>query len=159
MPKVDLKLYSTDAAEGKKITSTVTYVNPEVDNSVLKSFAQQLNTLTTNNYESSDRVETVNLDTEGTNQRALTVENVASGATATITANIGSNEDTFSPVVISSMQSGSTSIRTTTAMEGGSDGKAQRTFSVPTGDGTIYIGITATNGFYADFIRVTINNS
>lgn len=64
MAKTDLKVYATEAASGKKTTTTLTYVNPAADSQTLKTFGQMLNAFTTNNYDSTDRVQTVNVDTE-----------------------------------------------------------------------------------------------
>lgn len=63
MAKTDLKMYSTDASD-KKITTTLTYVNPAADSTTLKQFATKLNAFTTNTYGETDRVQTINVDTE-----------------------------------------------------------------------------------------------
>ena len=63
MAKTDLKLYSTDASL-KKITTTLNYVNPEANSTTLKQFAVKLNNLTTNTYGETNRVQTINVDTE-----------------------------------------------------------------------------------------------
>lgn len=68
MPKVDLKIYSTAIADGKKQTTTVSYVNASASNGALLSFAQQLNNLTTNNYIETDKITTENLDTAAANE-------------------------------------------------------------------------------------------
>lgn len=64
MAKTDLKLYSTEAGTGKKITTSINYVNPEANSNALKTFAQKLNAFTTNTYGEADRVQTINVDTE-----------------------------------------------------------------------------------------------
>lgn len=64
MPKTDLKLYSVDQVSGKKQTTTITYVNDTANSDTLKTFAQHLNSFTRNSYDSADRVQTINVDTE-----------------------------------------------------------------------------------------------
>ena len=63
MAERQLKLYAKPTA-GNTTTTTISNINPEATGTVMKSFAQQLNALTTNAYEKSDLVETYNLDTE-----------------------------------------------------------------------------------------------
>lgn len=41
---------------GKSVTTSIRYVNPEASNEVLKTYAQQLNALTTNTYDSLTKV-------------------------------------------------------------------------------------------------------
>lgn len=64
MAKTDIKIYATEAASGKKTTTSITYVNPEADSQTLKTFAQMMNAFTTNNYVETDRIHTINVDTE-----------------------------------------------------------------------------------------------
>lgn len=64
MAKTELKLKSKNAATGQDITTTISYVNPTADSTTLKTFGQKLNALTTNNYTETDRVQTINVDTE-----------------------------------------------------------------------------------------------
>lgn len=64
MAKTDLKIKSNDNQKGTSITTSVTYVNPEANSNTLKQLGQKLNALTTNNYVQSDRVQTINVDTE-----------------------------------------------------------------------------------------------
>lgn len=47
--KVTMTITATDTT-GKKITTNVSDINPEATNQNIKSFAQQLNALTTNTY-------------------------------------------------------------------------------------------------------------
>lgn len=47
MVETSLQINSSDT-ENKKVSTTVSYVNPEVTNATLKSFAQMLNGLTKN---------------------------------------------------------------------------------------------------------------
>lgn len=64
MAKTELKLKTKNAATEQAITTTVGYVNPEADSNTLKTFGQMLNALTTNTYIETDRVQTINVDTE-----------------------------------------------------------------------------------------------
>lgn len=64
MAKTELKLKSKNVATGQDITTTLSYVNPNADSATLKTFGQKLNAFTTNNYVETDRVQTINVDTE-----------------------------------------------------------------------------------------------
>ena len=64
MAKTELKLKTKNAATEQAITTTVGYVNPEADSNTLKTFGQMLNAFTTNTYIETDRVQTINVDTE-----------------------------------------------------------------------------------------------
>lgn len=64
MAKTDLQLKTLAQATGKSITTTLTYVNPEANSATLKEFAQKLNNLTTNTYVETNRVQSINVDTE-----------------------------------------------------------------------------------------------
>lgn len=73
MAKTELKLKSKNAATGQDITTTLSYVNPTADSATLKTFGQKLNTFTTNNYVETDRVQTINVDTEATPKTTSTI--------------------------------------------------------------------------------------
>lgn len=64
MAKTDLKLYSKEQGSEKKITTSLTYINPAANSATLKQFAVKLNNLTTNTYDETNRVQTINVDTE-----------------------------------------------------------------------------------------------
>lgn len=64
MAKTDLKLYSKAQGTEKKITTSLPYINPSADSTTLKQFAVKLNNFTTNVYDETDRVQTINIDTE-----------------------------------------------------------------------------------------------
>lgn len=64
MAKTELKLKSKRSTTGQNITTTIGYVNPDADSVTLKTFGQKLNAMTTNIYEETDRVQTINVDTE-----------------------------------------------------------------------------------------------
>lgn len=64
MAKTDIKLYAIDQ-QGENVTTTISYVNPDVDDELKKQLVLLLNQTTTNVYKSSDKITTINLDTEG----------------------------------------------------------------------------------------------
>lgn len=64
MPKTDLKLKTINANSGAKINTTITYVNGSASSGTLKQYAQLLNGLTNNIYSETDRIQTINVDTE-----------------------------------------------------------------------------------------------
>ena len=157
MPKVDLKIYSTDATEGKKITTSVSYVNPDATNSVLKEFAQQLNSFTTNTYAEADRVETANVDTDTSRKqfRDLTITGASRGATATITATIIANTP-INPAVFF-YSNGSASVLDATSTSSTDPTVAKFTVQIPNSSGTIFIGLAANEYFYAEFVIATVS--
>ncbi len=163
MPKTDLKIYSTDAGTGAKITSSVSYVNPTVANSVLKSFAQQLNAFTTNGYVSADRVDTTNVDTEDPSPitksfREITITGASRGATATITYN-ATPSITNNPVVFFITPSGGSYSATYLDVSTGTTTDTQRTVTVtvPGNGGYLYAGLRENEVFYADFVSAEVS--
>lgn len=63
MAQTSIIITSTDT-NNKKLQKTLTYANANASSGVLKSVAQQLNALTTNTYEKTDRIDRINCDTE-----------------------------------------------------------------------------------------------
>lgn len=63
MAKSDLKIKAT-SPQGKSITTSVTYVNPEATNDQLATLGTMVNALTDNRYDSSTKVTTVEVDVE-----------------------------------------------------------------------------------------------
>lgn len=166
MAKTSLIITSTAAADGKKLQKTLTDINSAATNEQLKSFAQILNGLTTNNYAETNRVDRVNCDTEsgtaagdGNQLRNLTITGAERGATATLTATIVEDE-TINPLVI--FMSGNTAQYIEPEDVGGEDPEqAVFEITVPDQSGTLFAGIVEKNTewekFYADFIRVTVS--
>lgn len=67
MAKTDLKIKATDS-QARSLTSTISYVNPAASNSQLSTLASMINAFTTNVYDHSEKVTTVNVDGEGDKQ-------------------------------------------------------------------------------------------
>jgi outer membrane protein assembly factor BamB len=63
MAKTSVILNATDSG-GKKMQTTITNVNPEASSLHLKQMGQMINALTTNTYDSTDRIDKINCDTE-----------------------------------------------------------------------------------------------
>ena len=63
MAKTSVILNSTDS-NGKKMQTTITNVNPEAASIHLKQMGQMINALTSNTYDSTDRIDKINCDTE-----------------------------------------------------------------------------------------------
>lgn len=59
-----LILTSAQAGTGKKLTKTITNVNPNATADVMKTFAQKLSALTTDTYIQTDCIDKHNVDTE-----------------------------------------------------------------------------------------------
>lgn len=63
MPRIDMKINAI-SPNGQKTTTSITYINPEVSNSTLLDFSKRLNNLTNNEYESTEKIVTTQIDTE-----------------------------------------------------------------------------------------------
>ena len=66
MAKTDLKIKATDS-QARSITSTISYVNPNATNAQLATLGTMINSFTTNVYDHSEKITTVNVDTEEDN--------------------------------------------------------------------------------------------
>lgn len=64
MAKTSLQVKAKNAATERATNVTITYVNPEADSATLKQFGQMLNGFTNNVYEETNRIQTINVDTE-----------------------------------------------------------------------------------------------
>lgn len=64
MPSTSIKI-NTTAQDGKKISTTVANINGSVSSATLIQFARKLNAFTSNVYESTEKIVTTKLDTEG----------------------------------------------------------------------------------------------
>lgn len=64
MAEYEMKISQT-TSEGKVTNVTITNINPEATNGTLVAFAEKLTELTTSTYNKSDKITTMNLDTEG----------------------------------------------------------------------------------------------
>lgn len=64
MARTDLKILSTNAGTGQKMTTTISHINPNANSSLLRQLGTKLNSMTTNNYAETNRVQTINVDTE-----------------------------------------------------------------------------------------------
>lgn len=90
--QVNLEIQSTTTAN-KKQSTNITYVNPEVENSILKSFAQQLIALTTNTFNSAMRITENNVDNAEKTEPTLQVSDFTSSASNKYKATINYNGD------------------------------------------------------------------
>lgn len=70
MAKTSLQVKAKNAATEKATNVTITYVNPDADSATLKQFGQMLNGFTNNVYEETNRIQTINVDTEDTPKKA-----------------------------------------------------------------------------------------
>lgn len=64
MAKTNLQLRARGIATDKAITTTITHVNPEADSTTLRQFGSMLNGLTDDIYVETNRIQTINVDTE-----------------------------------------------------------------------------------------------
>lgn len=153
MPKTDLKLYSTDAATGAKQTTTISYVNPNASGTALKNFAQQLNSLTDNTYASSDRIETLNLDTEEPSTdkltRSITFNNLIKGQSTDITITTDDGE-TLTPTFVYYENSTASVWSVTKVM--GTPGLYRG--NIPSTATSLAVGTAETADYYAQFVQV-----
>lgn len=89
MARTDLKLKSKDNSTGRDMTTTITHVNENANKATLLEFGQKLNNLTVNVYEQTDRVQTINVDTEDVpiNKQTPTLSFVSNSPQHTISEN------------------------------------------------------------------------
>ena len=76
---MDTSLIINATNSGKKIQKAITNINPEKDNATLKTFAQKVNALTTNEYIDATRVNkmSVNESSAGKPEPTFTISNGA----------------------------------------------------------------------------------
>lgn len=158
MAKTELKLKSKNAGTEQNITTTIGYVNPDADSQTLKTFGQKLNSFTTNNYVETDRVQTINVDTETIKQwRNMTANNISQGSSSAYITYNSKSGSTNTPFVVFYSGSGDTATVLTTTFEQGAtptEGKAK--FTVPNSAGTLYAVFVGGTAFYADSLMVTV---
>lgn len=63
--ETSLSMKTTDTT-GKKNTTTLSYVNPNASNNLLKTYAEKLASLTSDTYNGATKIEKTNLDEEST---------------------------------------------------------------------------------------------
>ena len=89
-------IISSTTATGKKGSKAISNINPEKDNSTLKTFAQMVNGLTTNTYVDATRVDKQSVNEEGGGGSGKTEGSIAyDAATHTITYNGDADELLF----------------------------------------------------------------
>ena len=59
---MDTSLIINATNSGKKVTKAITNINPDKDNTILKTFAQKVNALTTNTYVDATRVDKMSVN-------------------------------------------------------------------------------------------------
>ena len=55
---------NSTTAQGKSLSKSITFINPDANSATLQELAQKLNALTTNTYKDSYIIDKVNADTE-----------------------------------------------------------------------------------------------
>lgn len=96
MAKEVLKVIGTK--NGASVTTTISDVNPEATNAQLAQLGTMFNALTTNTYEESNRVTTVNVDTEpggGAKQTPTLTLSKTSATRAEIITDMNGGQATF----------------------------------------------------------------
>lgn len=99
--KMQLKMTS----EGKTLTRTLSNTNQSVDNDVLAQFGSRLAALTSNTYGSTDRITTVNCDTEE-GGAVLPTPTISLATTSMSAATIDSETFTDGGIVITTNSDG-----------------------------------------------------
>jgi len=150
MLKVEVKLSYTTAAD-KKGTTTISNVNPSAGRAPLLQMSQALNALTTNIYGETNRVETVNLDTEeptpaGKNVRTVTLDNTIKGQSTDITIE-NDGVETLNPTFLYSDGSTTSAWSVTKII----DETGRYRGNIPSTATTLYIGLAETNDYYPVF--------
>ena len=99
MARTDAKLHSKGLG-GETITTTIGYISPNATNNEIKTFAQMLNGITNNVYDNTDKVTTVNCDTEDdkttpTINTSMTIPSGAKNSDLEISANYTGNTKVY----------------------------------------------------------------
>lgn len=150
MAKTDVKLYSTDTY-GKVTTTTISDVNPAATSSQLVQMGHLFNNLTQNTYGKTDRINTINCDTESGDSKQTPTLYLATSSGSSISSETRTvDANTFDSYVVHYDGDGEIVIEST---------PATATFLVNIGDFdetthnapmTAYLKATA-NQQYADF--------
>lgn len=69
--KTSISIETVDGSTGQKKQRSVTDINPSATSEELKTFAQGLVGLTTQNYSSTNRIQVVNVDTESVQGKSI----------------------------------------------------------------------------------------
>lgn len=144
MPKTDIKLYSTEPS-GKATTSTISDVNPDATNDELKVLGQMLNSFTRNRYDKTNRINTIQCDTE------------PGGGSQTATITLSSTSVDLTTLKNTLKTSADRLFAFTATYDG--DGQLYA-FVLPTTGDTNYLGVTApTNNSGTYTFRLTSSNN
>jgi|GEM_PF-2100971 len=76
--KTSISIETVDGSTGQKKQRSVTDINPSATSEELKTFAQGLVGLTTQNYSSTNRIQVVNVDTESVQGKIVPTLNYSS---------------------------------------------------------------------------------
>ena len=157
MSKTSIILTTTEATTGKKRKRSFSDINPNATNEELKNFAVNFNALTTNQYVETNRVDTINVDTEssGKSFRNLTITGATRGASATITSKIRAG-GTITPAVFYYTTGGSVQLLSPTSLESDDPTIAKFSVTIPNTSGYVYVGLMKDTNFYADFINQAV---
>lgn len=85
---------SATGPDNKKVSNTISYVNPNLSNATALEFAKKINALTKNSYQSTEKVDRIDLDTAILNRRDPTIR-IASKNLENNLARIGLSELTW----------------------------------------------------------------
>lgn len=108
--QTNLRIKSISNADGKStVTDNITYVNPNLSDANAKLLAMKINALTLNAYDTTERIDTRDLDTDSKTDRTLTLK-IQNAQTSTSAANVtlDLSQDTFD-IPLSYIQTSSTS--------------------------------------------------
>ena len=156
--KTSIIITSKEANTEKKRKRSFSDINPNATNDELKNFALAVNSLTTNQYVETNRVDTTNVDSEDSQKghRDLSISNYGVNQTAEITFNIVP-EETVSPTVFYYANS-QVSVLTTTQETSETTTIAKFTCQIPNTTGVIYIALQETENFYSAYVRQVIDS-
>lgn len=94
--QTNLRIKSISNADDKtKVIDNITYVNPNLSDANAKLLAMKINALTKNAYDTTERIDTRDLDTDSKTDRTLTlkIQNTQTGTTANVPLDL--SQDTF----------------------------------------------------------------
>lgn len=107
--QTNLRIKSISNADDKtKVIDNITYVNPNLSDANAKLLAMKINALTKNAYDTTERIDTRDLDTDSKTDRTLTLKIQDAQTSTTANVPLDLSQDTFD-IPLSYIQTSNTS--------------------------------------------------
>lgn len=165
MSTTDIKVGTINA--GKSATATISDVNPDKSNAKLKEFGQKLVALTSNTYQKTDRIITMNCDTETYDPSPLPEPTFELSATSATAASINGDTYPHEIATVNTNSDGKIYVRSSSSVELGKAAyvfyhestkklSASKGVGISVGAQTFYVGVLPTENFAGKEVAFTI---